>query len=135
MRVLDTGELIEPDFHDGYLVRIDLPEKDRATITLREERGIQYELGLEGVLTIMADELRSVNIIFSVHLYDSLQMRSEDVYEAFGFNKANPSDAQHVSNFMKSLSNEEWKMVIVAPSLGCLLHAICKKVEIRKLTD
>jgi hypothetical protein len=124
-------------FHDGNLTGLRLRE-GAATLYLRQVGGADYELVLEGLEALHIEDFREGNIISIAEIVTG---RTPDACTSFDrlFVPPDPSAAAHYHEkhaaFMKRqmtrIESREVCLIVIAPSYGAELLAICREAVCR----
>lgn len=127
------------NFHDGLLTGIVLGS-DTATILLQRTTGEEYKLTLAGLEVLHMEDFRQGNIISMVEV-----VSGQAPYEHSGlerlFGLPHPSAAEEyhrthaavVERQSARIANGEVSMVVIVPSYGADLIAICRDVSLAPL--
>ena len=123
-----------PHFHDGYVIGVRLREK-AATIYLRQVDGSDFEVVLNDLEALQIEDFRQGNIISMVEIVTG---RTPYVHTNFDnlFPPPHPSAAAQyhethaafIERLITRIENGEVCLVIIVPSYGAELMAICRDV-------
>jgi hypothetical protein len=128
-----------PRFHDGLVIGISVAEKS-ATLFLRQTNNEEYVLDLDGLEVLHMEDFRQSNIISNVEV---VTLRAPDGDVAFDrlFGAPHPTAdpiyheqyAAAVELQQNRIKSGETKLLIVVPSWGADLLAICREVTCRRV--
>lgn len=128
-----------PTFHDGLLRSLAV-EGAQATIGIRSVDGVAFEVQLEGVEALHADDFRQGNIIYSLKRIQGREPEAPDLKEMLErlFPPPHPDAAveyhERYADFLrgvlKRISTGEAMMIIVEASYGCDLAAVCREARL-----
>jgi hypothetical protein len=131
-----------PSFHDGWLTSISVGEKT-ATLGLTRSCGSTFELTLDNVIALHAEDFRQGNIVFSVEVISG---KEPDCYRLDGFLErlfgsphpdAPPEyHARHAefrSDVLQRISRGGATLIVIGASYGCGLVAICHSIRLTQL--
>jgi len=126
-------------FHDGTLRSIGTEEK-RAVLGLTTSDGKQFELRLDAVYSLQAEDFRQGNIISAVSIISGKQPEWVDLNDRLERLYPSPHEkaakehhdrhAEFLRGVLARIEAGEAAMVIVEPSYGCDLVAVCGTVEL-----
>jgi len=129
-----------PSFHDGYLKSIAV-ERGKATLGLTCVNGEAFELRLDGVEALQADDFRLGNIISSLEVRGSEPARidlSERLERLFPspHQKAEALYHERYSEFIRGvlarIADGTAAMVIIESSYGCDFVAVCCDIKLTR---
>lgn len=124
-----------PRFHDGLLTGIILGEQS-ATVYLRQSTGEEYTLTLSGLEVLQMEDFRQGNIISMVEV-----VSGRFPYEHAGlerlFEPPHPTAAEEyhkahaivLERQAARIASGEVSLLIIVPSYGADLLAICREVK------
>ncbi|MDO6415204.1 hypothetical protein Q4F19_12500 [Sphingomonas sp. BIUV-7] len=126
-----------PHFHDGYVTGLSLRER-AAAIYLQDVVGSDYELVLDGLEALQIDDFREGNIISNVEIITGRTPDADTDFDRL-FVPPHPSAATQYQEahalLMKRqiarIESGETCLVVIVPSLGADLLAICQGVLCR----
>ena len=131
-----------PSFHDGYLTAISV-QAGAATLGLARSSGEAFELKLEGVEALHADDFRQGNIIYNLNIICGsvpdgvdLKERLERLFPSPHPNAASIYHERHtkfLADVLTRLADGSATMLIMEFSYGCDLVAICREIELTML--
>lgn len=122
-------EIIEPQFHDGSLISLDVSDDECAIIGLKTVEGIPHTFTFSGLLGFRCTDFRAGNIILSVQIFSSTPPPENFVRFAFSTDKGG-HDA-HVRGILKKIEHGDLAHCSILPSYGCELHAVCHEVTLQ----
>jgi hypothetical protein len=139
LRAQPKGDGGMQSFHDGTLRSISTDEK-RAVLGLSTSDGRQFELRLEAVQSLQAEEFRPGNIIMAVSVISGKQPASVDLNDRLERLFPSPHEAaakeyhDRYAAFLRGvlarIEAGDAAMVIIEASYGCDLVAICGAFEL-----
>ncbi len=127
-----------PRFHDGLVTGIIVAGKS-AALFLRQTNGEEYALDLEGLEVLHMEDFRQANIISNVEVV-TLRLPDNDVAFDRLFGAPHPTAepiyheqyAAVVELQQNRIKSGETKLLVVVPSWGADLLAICREVTCRR---
>ncbi len=131
----ENGILLKPGFHDGYLVGLTL-EGDTLDIRLRNSRDEVFRMHLSGLNRLVSHDFREGNIINTVWVLRRVRPDARFVRALFGDlhpSVSSPYRERHeqaVEACARDVAEGKSTLVVVEPSYGCELHALCEGVQI-----
>jgi len=131
-----------PSFHDGHLTSIAV-ERGAATLGLARSNGEAFELKLEGVEALQADDFRLGNIVFGLEVVRGkppacfgLKERLERLFPSPHAAAAATYHARHaefLAGVLARIEDGSATMVVISASYGCDLVAICGDIKLKML--
>ena len=123
-----------PTFHDGLLTGINVSKSD-ATLFITRVDDTRWRLDLVGVSQLRADDFRQGNIISHLEVISGTAPPREWLAELIG--PPHPSAAREyhdkhrdsLDRMSRSVENGEVSLLVVTPSYGCDLLALCTGVR------
>ncbi|WP_226018574.1 hypothetical protein [Novosphingobium sp. FKTRR1] len=125
-------------FHDGLLTGIVLGEQ-AATIFLRKSTGEDYTLMLSGLEVLQMEDFRQGNIILMIEVVSGQLPYLHSGFERL-FVPPHPAAAEQyhqahagvVARQASRIATGEASLVVIVPSYGADLLAICREVSLAK---
>ena len=127
-----------PSFHDGSVMGVVLG-KELATLYMRQSSGQEFTLTLEGLEFLQMEDFREGNIVLSFEI-----VTRNMPYKNIPFNRLfvpphHLAETQYheryqafVTRQISRIASGETKLIIILPSLGADLLAICREVTCRR---
>jgi hypothetical protein len=112
-----------PDFHDGSLTGIILPEAETLELRCADVNGRRYILRLPQLVSLRADNFREGNIILDASVYES-DFPPELIKKVFG-EDANGEPAW-LAGRIEALREGSWTLLELTSSYGCELLALAR---------
>ena len=112
-----------PDFHDGYLVGLNLIEPNQLEIKCRTVNNINYRIILPSIMRVKADNFCEGNIIFEINIYHGKECNFK-LYKKIQSDGMDRDDALF-SEFEK-LNENNWTMFELTASYGCELLVLLR---------
>lgn len=127
------------DFHDGLITGIVLGS-DTATILLQQTTGEEYTLTLTGLEVLHMEDFRQGNIISMVEVVSGQYPYEHSGLERL-FSPPHPSAAEEYHNAHAAIVERQSariaagdvSMVVIVPSYGADLIAICRDIALAPL--
>lgn len=123
-----------PSFHDGLLTGISVSEKCAVLFVTRVD-DTRWRLDLEGVSGLRADDFRQGNIISHLEVISGVPPRRDWLEELFGGPHPSAAPEYHdkhrdcLDRMTRSVQSGEASLLVVTPSYGCELLALCASVR------
>jgi hypothetical protein len=127
-------------FHDGYLTGISLGERS-ACLGLKTDTGERYELDLIGVHRLRADDFRQGNIILDLEVitgrappvseFNRQMERLDETPSADVAPSYHDARSSRIEKIFVQIVAGETTLVIVNPTYGCDLVALCSSAVLR----
>jgi len=131
-----------PSFHDGWLTSISVGDKT-ATLGLTRSCGSTFELRLDDVIALHAEDFREGNIISRVEVISGEEPACYglDVILERLFASPHPDappeyHAQHAefrSDVLQRISRGDATLIVIGASYGCDLVAVCHSIRLRQV--
>lgn len=121
-----SGEVVHPNLHDGRLLGIYLRDDGAVDVFVSDEAGIDYRFRLVGVERLRADDFRRGNIILSAKVLRPAGIQIHHV--AYAFPELN-DEGEDLQRILDSIKKDELSILLIDPSYGCTLTAICQQVR------
>jgi hypothetical protein len=118
---------MQPNFHDGFVDGL-LMSKPEARIFLRTEHEEKFTLILHGVETLVVKDFRQGNIILSIDLLETEQLKPDFIYGAYEYDDIDIKKFAS-SELVTKAREKSLRGVEISPSYGCTLLAIFKRYE------
>jgi hypothetical protein len=118
------GTVLEPTLHDASLVSIAIDGRRLARIGVVDTIGVRWELCLEGLEKLRADDFSEGNTILDITMWPFTEADS-DYLPALYFTKSVTDEDRLVAS---RAVNEGWKLVEINASYGCHLVALCHRM-------
>jgi hypothetical protein len=130
-------DLSLPNFHDGYLTGVQLAD-EQATLFLRRSNGVDSILNLHGLKVLQMEDFREGNIIFDVEVITGTEPKDASLLNRL-FPAPHPSAASTfhdshaacLAGHMAGIVAGETALIVVTPSYGADLVALCGSVTLR----
>jgi len=126
-----------PNFHDGFVIGLRLQD-GAATIYLRQVSGVEYELLLEGLEALQVEDLREGNIISLVDVVTGRKPDADTNFDRLFVSPHPAAAAQYhdthalvLQRQIARIENGEISLVVIVPSYGADLLAVCREVIFR----
>lgn len=123
-------EIVEPCFHDGFIVSLDTSDDECAIIGLKTVEGIPHNLILQGLLGIRSTNFRAGNIILSAQIFT--QTSPPEPFVRFAFGMDDGGHDAHTRGIRERVEHGDLTLCSILPSYGCELHAVCRSVVLRR---
>lgn len=123
-----------PTFHDGNLIGLSV-SKAAATLSFVRSDGVGWRIALEGVRYLKADDFREGNIVSYCRAITNADppRRLLEALASGPHELAAPEYHEKHRLFIDDLAeqvrNGSLTLLIVEPSYGCELLAICERIE------
>lgn len=126
-----------PHFHDGNVTGIRLRDQ-AASIYIYQVDGAEFELALEGLEELQAEDFRDGNIISMVEIISGCAPPTTIELDRL-FTAPHPAaatqyhdaHAQVLHRQIERIESGETNLVVIVPSYGADLMAICREVACR----
>jgi len=129
--IIKDGWFTNPSFHDGYILGLELLSKKMASIKLSTVKGDQYEVVLDGMTHLMVNNFRQGNIISDINVLTG--MRNYEKYlKNFVYYRPKDLSAGWFTSIIDDLTNGTKNLILINPSYGCELTAICENIKLFK---
>jgi hypothetical protein len=121
----------EPQYHlhDGYVDGIVVSGKE-AKLLLRSVSGDTFEMSLNGVEHLKADDFREGNIILRVVLHKGGECSADLLHDLYAPSEYDSGAADFLARLQVRVREEKMVLVEIMPSYGCSLLALCKDARI-----
>jgi len=117
-----------PTFHDGLLVGVEILKEKDVMLRIEDVDGQRSNLRLHRVKYMTINDFSEGNIILDVYVTDRLEDERETIaHLAFGSLDANDS---RVSLYIEEALKQHNKLLIIAPSYGAEVIALCADIEL-----
>jgi hypothetical protein len=133
--VTDQGWLRNPKLHDGYLLGLELDE-GALRVRMRDIAGQAFTMRLKGLERLLSNEFREGNIIFDIQIVCGFKPDISYVRRLLGelhSSAGSPYREQHeraIEDRMQEVTEGKLTLVVIEPSYGCELVALCREVQI-----
>ena len=128
-----------PRFHDGLLVGIILREGS-ATVHVKDASGVEYALDLDGIEALQMDEFRQANSISNIEVVEGRTPDADTVFDrlfwpphASAGQEYHDEHATLVRRQVNQIEAGELKLVLIVPSYGADLLAVCRHISCRAI--
>lgn len=129
MALSDTGSIVNPCLHDGFLTKIEILDDNEARLTVREETGGKFELILSGLVRLKASEFCEGNLILDVILHTGETCDAVLLGELYRV-----MSGQAFDSILRKVRERELSILEIQPSYGCTLLALCREVNCYKFS-
>ena len=129
LKLNKSGQLLEPNFHDGLVEAIDVSKGESAELLLSTVEGDRYLLVLSEVRYLRCSEFREGNIIFDLSVFSGTVPPNDLLGALLGTD----GEDIHSKRFSASVLKGDLTLVSITPSYGCELQALCSAVELRPI--
>lgn len=120
----------QPQLHDGLLEGIIVKKNKSATLTLRDVTGVQYELELEAVEHLCANDFREGNIILDLTVQRGKDCDVSLLRTLLGSKHCETHPGFLVA-LLQRIETEDLALVSIDPSYGCSFLALCRAINWR----
>lgn len=117
--------------HDGFFEGLRIKEDGSARLFFRDVGGQHYELDLDSLEYLLANEFRKGNIILDLTIYQGTDYDVALLERLFGaeYLGKNPD---FLNKLQHRIEVESLTLVSIDPSYGCSFVALCKTATWRK---
>ncbi|MCC6141995.1 MAG: hypothetical protein IT389_15425 [Nitrospira sp.] len=124
----------QPRLHDGLLEGLHVKADKSATLCLKDVGGVQYELKLDSVEYLLANEFREGNIILDLTIERGKDCNGSLLRALFDSNylKNHP---EFLDALQRRIETEDLALVSIDPSYGCSFLALCRTINWRVMTS
>lgn len=135
-KVDDRGFLTSPNLHDGFVDGVQLVSENAVDVSLRDVRGKTFVMQLVGVEALLCEDFRLGNIILDVQIVSGAAP-DKDIINSM-FVPPHPAAAREfhdrhegfLERKIDKVSEGTLKLILIVPSCGCSLRALCREVNI-----
>ncbi|MES9976469.1 MAG: hypothetical protein ABW094_19580 [Candidatus Thiodiazotropha sp.] len=117
-------------FHDSQLTMIELGER-KAILSFKLVDGACIGVKLLGLSRMLCNNLKEGNTVLEVSIVRESKYRESLLYKLFDLSDNEKiSNPDYVRKIKKKLEDQELIILLVAPSYGCELIALCEEVQV-----
>lgn len=132
----EKGIIISPNFHDGYIVGIELKKDKTVHLKLQTLDDKQFILEMQGVERLLCNEFAEGNIIFDIVIINNREPNEKSLRYLLGEPHPKAQELyirQHQEMIAREKANilkGEKVFVNITTSYGCELHCICRSLNL-----
>jgi hypothetical protein len=119
-----------PKFHDGALTSVALGPAKTLEIGVATVAGKRHKLVLSGLEKLRCDDFRQGNIVLDVTVYCGEDPDESALRDLFELEVSESPD--YFLQEARKIRDGESTLLVIAPSYGCELLALCAKVRVEE---